>query len=291
MARRYYLAPSLVQLRNEINKINPNRDKTSDGWIGDAAHAARKSDHNPDYDNGGVVRALDIDKDGVNLDAIVAQIIKDPRVNYVIWNGHIWSRKRGFRKHVYTGANKHRSHMHVSIMHNEVAEGNVANWLVSPARPTKPTPPTKPAAEIVDEIFRGEWGDGADRKRRLEAAGYNYSQVQEAVNRRVQKNLEEAKKPRRKTNEEVAKEVLAGKWGDGKRRRQLLRNAGYDPAAVQQIVNRTAGRPQPVKKTVSQLAQEVINGKWGVGKERQRRLRASGYNYRAVQDEVNRRLR
>src|SRR5690606_29069239 len=58
----YYLAPSLVKLRDLINQNWPNRDKSSDGWIGDPSHQARKSDHNPDYSAGGVVRAIDVDE-------------------------------------------------------------------------------------------------------------------------------------------------------------------------------------------------------------------------------------
>ena len=48
-----------VRLRDQIDRRWPNRHKRSDGWIGDAAHAARKSDHNP---IDGVVFALDIDE-------------------------------------------------------------------------------------------------------------------------------------------------------------------------------------------------------------------------------------
>ena len=50
-----------VRLRDQVNKAFPNRDKRSDGWIGDRAHQARKSDHNPDAK--GFVHALDIDAD------------------------------------------------------------------------------------------------------------------------------------------------------------------------------------------------------------------------------------
>ena len=50
-----------LKLREQVNARWPDRDKRSDGTIGDTAHAARKSDHNPDAD--GWVKALDIDAD------------------------------------------------------------------------------------------------------------------------------------------------------------------------------------------------------------------------------------
>lgn len=36
--------------------------------------------------------------------------------------------------------------------------------------------------EIAKEIFQGKWGENLERKRRLEAAGYNYDQVMTIVN-------------------------------------------------------------------------------------------------------------
>jgi len=56
------LAPSLVNLRREIDLRWPDRMKTSDGWIGDPAHAQRSSDHNPDAR--GIVHALDVTGEG-----------------------------------------------------------------------------------------------------------------------------------------------------------------------------------------------------------------------------------
>lgn len=55
------LAAAGVTLRDQINKRFPKRDKRSDGWIGDSAHQARPSDHNPD--SHGIVHALDVDED------------------------------------------------------------------------------------------------------------------------------------------------------------------------------------------------------------------------------------
>lgn len=42
---------------------------------------------------------------------------------------------------------------------------------------------------------------------------------------------------KKKTNTEIAKEVIAGKWGNGETRKKKLRIAGYDYTAIQKIVN------------------------------------------------------
>lgn len=47
------------------------------------------------------------------------------------------------------------------------------------------------------------------------------------------------KKPvKKKSNETIAKEVLAGKWGNGATRKKKLKAAGYDYNAIQKIVNK-----------------------------------------------------
>lgn len=43
---------------------------------------------------------------------------------------------------------------------------------------------------------------------------------------------------KKKTNEEIAKEVIDGKWGAGVKRKKLLKKAGYDYATIQNIVNK-----------------------------------------------------
>lgn len=44
-------------------------------------------------------------------------------------------------------------------------------------------------------------------------------------------------KPQEKSVDEIAKEVIAGKWGNGATRKQLLRAAGYNPSIIQERVN------------------------------------------------------
>ena len=133
----YFLAPSLVALRNEVNAKYPKRDKKSDGWIGDPSHQARKSDHNPDYADGGIVRAIDIDKDGINVQAVLAAVLSDPRVSYVIWNRRIWG---GSRWRAYEGTNPHTGHIHVSIEHN-AAGARAGSWGIATGAPAKPSKP------------------------------------------------------------------------------------------------------------------------------------------------------
>lgn len=55
----------------------------------------------------------------------------------------------------------------------------------------------------------------------------------------VDGDIEDTAKPAapKKSNEELAREVIQGKWGNGQARKDALTKAGYDYAAVQSIVN------------------------------------------------------
>ena len=47
----------------------------------------------------------------------------------------------------------------------------------------------------------------------------------------------------KKSNEEIANEVIAGNWGNGEDRKNALTNAGYDYSTIQSIVNSKLGVP------------------------------------------------
>lgn len=104
----------------------------------------------------------------------------------------------------------------------------------------KPKPSSKTTDQLAEEVIAGQWGNGAYRKQRLTAAGYNYDAVQNAVNAKLAK----------KSNDEIAQEVIAGKWGNGEDRKNRLTQAGYDYNSIQNIVNQKLGASQAVYYTV-----------------------------------------
>ena len=90
------------------------------------------------------------------------------------------------------------------------------------------TKPLKSVLDVAREVLDGKWGNGADRKARITAAGYNYDEIQAKVNELCKS---------KKTVDQLAREVIAGQWGTGLNRKNRLTQAGYDYAAVQKRVN------------------------------------------------------
>lgn len=127
MANTWRTARALDKLKAQINALEPTRDRTSDGTIGDAAHAATKSEHNPNKH--GVVTAFDCTHDpvdGVDCNVLCAALIasKDPRILYVIWNRGMYRSypKPGiapWTRSEYKGKNPHTHHLHISLIDDD----------------------------------------------------------------------------------------------------------------------------------------------------------------------------
>lgn len=156
------LVPCLVALRSEFNQRAPSRDKSSDGWIGDAAHSARDSDHNPD--SRGLVHAVDVDEDlrvpGLSMAECVAHIVErhrtgaDNRLTYIIYERTIWSASNDWRARPYTRSNPHDKHAHFSASYVKARERNTAPWGIRTLEVptvTQPAPPT--AAQVADAVW------------------------------------------------------------------------------------------------------------------------------------------
>jgi hypothetical protein len=124
------------QLRLQIDDSFGDRDRRSDGWVGDFRHASRPSDHNPDEQ--GIVRAIDVDRDlsgkpKPDLMPDLADQIRlcaksgDKRISYIIFDGRIASSKKAWAWRPYDGINKHNHHCHISFTKKGDADGSFFN--------------------------------------------------------------------------------------------------------------------------------------------------------------------
>ncbi len=133
MAAYKRVSHAIDSLRSEVNTEHPDRDRKSDGTLGDTAHLTRKSDHNPDAL--GIVHAWDVtvwdDPDPDNLDDVANPLVeflrasRDPRIKYVIHRGRMFSSYDSYKNGVlvrkawewgpYTGVNGHFHHAHISV--------------------------------------------------------------------------------------------------------------------------------------------------------------------------------
>src|SRR5689334_1865909 len=129
----WILVPCLVRLRTEFDRIAPDRDRTTDGSIGDTAHQGTVSDHNPDEtgsvpvhdaDSRNEVHAIDVDVDlrtpGLTMEEVVQFLLgrcrsgAETRLRYIIFNRRIWEASNGWKQRAYTGASAHTEHAHFS---------------------------------------------------------------------------------------------------------------------------------------------------------------------------------
>lgn len=83
-----------------------------------------------------------------------------------------------------------------------------------------------------------------------------------------------------KSLDEIAREVIEGKWDNYPKRKELLEEAGYNYREVQDKVNEMLSP----KTDILDLVRRTIRGDFGNGEERKRRL---GNNYNEVQRQVN----
>lgn len=171
------VARSLLALRAEVDALALARSRVSDGTIGDAGHAGRRSDHNPNP--AGVVCALDLTHDpahGADMGVIVRQVVagQHPALKYVIWQRTIWSRLRGFAPVAYTGSNPHTRHAHFSVGRGSDGrstgpydDGSPWGLASLPAPPPAPspapaapgdTPPTKGQIMALPALKKGATG-------------------------------------------------------------------------------------------------------------------------------------
>jgi len=135
----WYLNRALTNFRSAVNARYPNRDKASDGTVGDDAHQATSSDHNPDpagEPDAGSVDAWDMDvdlrsgNDAAAIERLKAVFQAHESSRYWIHNRQIASRSTGWRRDPYTGPNPHERHVHWNT--RESHEASTVPWLLPP---------------------------------------------------------------------------------------------------------------------------------------------------------------
>jgi len=110
-------SPAAIAVLRQATALFPKRKKLSDGLLPSLAH--QKASPNSDHNTGLAVDLTHDPKVGVDCASIFEKFKEDERVNYLIFQGKIWSRERrkeGNRK--YTGSNPHNKHLHISINSN-----------------------------------------------------------------------------------------------------------------------------------------------------------------------------
>ena len=65
--------------------------------------------------------------------------------------------------------------------------------------------------------------------------------------------------PARKSEDAIAAEVIAGKWGNGQDRVNRLKKAGYNPASIQAKVNAKLGAAKPAARTYTVRAGDNLS--------------------------------
>lgn len=123
-------SPAAVAVLRQATALKPLRKKASDGLLPSAAHQMQnpKSDHN----TGLAVDLTHDPKNGIDCAEIFEKLKEDARVDYLIFNGKIWSKakaKDGNRK--YTGSNPHNKHLHISIKADMATDTSPWFWWIN----------------------------------------------------------------------------------------------------------------------------------------------------------------
>lgn len=171
-----------VTLRDQVNKKWPNRDKASDGWIGDAAHQAnsgwgtngRGSYHNPDPR--GVVHAIDLDEDflgkGKGGQKIAMEFAEqlatycregkdNGRIAHIVYEGKVASATAN-NWHFRGSGYSHFQHIHISFTNKADSDGSKFILPIFKDEEQKPVPPApKPEQKIPaypgrSKLIRGQ---------------------------------------------------------------------------------------------------------------------------------------
>ena len=216
---------------DKMNGKNPSKPSTSGGSTSSGSSTSTSS--GKEYTGTGfggkyqcTVSALNVRTAPDTSASVVAKYTKGQTVTlddwYKINDGWVWGR--------YTGGTSGKKR-YVAVG-KPTGKAESSDYLIKVGSTVGST---KSIDTLAREVINGKWGSGNTRKQKLQAAGYNYDAVQKRVNEiLLGKSSSSSSK---KSNTTIAKEVIAGKWGNGDTRKKKLQAAGYDYNAIQKLVN------------------------------------------------------
>lgn len=110
-----------------------------------------------------------------NADAMLAQVKAKGFDTYMVKVGKLYK--------IQVGAFAQKSN--AIAMASKLKAAGFSTYITTEKGEAVTAEAKKSVDEIAREVIQGKWGNGADRKKRLEAADYNYAEVQAKVNKLV----------------------------------------------------------------------------------------------------------
>lgn len=110
-----------------------------------------------------------------NADAMLAQVKAKGFDTYMVKVGKLYK--------IQVGAFAQKSN--AIAMASKLKAAGFSTYITTEKGEAVTAEEKKSVDEIAREVIQGKWGNGADRKKQLEAAGYNYAEVQAKVNKLV----------------------------------------------------------------------------------------------------------
>ena len=167
--------------------------------------------------------------DGAGHVAVVERVNSD---------GSVYTSESGYGSSAFWNQTRYNNNGRWGIGSGYTFRGFIYNPAVKETQPTPAATPKKSLDEIAKDVIAGKYGNYPERKTRLEAEGYNYSQVQGRVNELVNSNKpSQASAPSQPAGDDLltlVKKTIRGDFGNGQARRNAL-GSRYDE--VQRQVN------------------------------------------------------
>ena len=203
-----------------------------------------------------------------------------PKVTDVISMGQLFVnaiRKAGFKAGIYANSEYYNKWFNKFINFSDIHFW-YADW--------RKTPDNK-LVSMCDIHQYSSSGDVGGIKTRVDMNNW-YDDRKKTVSEESKSTVS----PILKSNEEIAKEVIDGKWGNGNERRTKLISAGYDYDSIQKIVDEKLGTPSKVASAKSkdnqltgayEVAVNAVNVRYVPGVITEKNVVTLAYNGDALQ--------